>query len=95
MNKWIVAVALVLMSCSLVMAKDVTIKGIPDEIADKQIYEWVSVLIERAENQKVNQIEAVKTAVTTAEANIDTFRKANTLTAKFEKPKEVEEVKEL
>jgi len=74
---------------------DLEIKGIPDGITEANVKEWVAVLVERFENQKVNQIEAVKTAVTTAQTNIDTFRKANTLTAKFEKPKEVEEVKEL
>jgi len=70
---------------------DCLIKGIPNGITEAQVREWCSVLVERFENQKVNQIEAVKTAVTTAQTNIDNFRKANTLAAKFEKPKEVEE----
>ena len=70
---------------------DVTILGIPDGITEANVKEWVAVLVERFENQKVNQIEAVKTAVTTAQTNIDTFRKANTLTAKFEKAEVVEE----
>jgi hypothetical protein len=70
---------------------DLVLKGIPDGITETNVREWVSVLIERYENQKVNQIEAVKTATEAARTNIDTFRKANSLTPKFEK---VEEVKE-
>ena len=71
---------------------DVLVKGIPDGITEANVKEWCAVLIERFENQKVNQIEAVKTATETAKTNIDTFRIANLLTAKFAK---VEEVKEL
>jgi len=48
-------------------------------------------LVERFENQKLNQIQAVSDAVKTSQANIDTFRKANTLTPKFEKAEEVKE----
>lgn len=70
---------------------DVTILGIPDGIAEQQVREWVAILVERFENQKLNQIQAVSDAVKTSQANIDTFRKANTLTPKFEK---VEEIKE-
>jgi len=73
---------------------DVTILGIPDGIAEQQVREWVAILVERFENQKLNQIQAASDAVKTSQANIDTFRKANTLTPKFEKPKEVEEPKE-
>ena len=70
---------------------DLTIKGIPEGITEAQVKEWCGVLIERYENQKVNQIEAVKTATEAARNNIDAFRKANALIPKFEK---VEEVKE-
>ena len=87
MGKWIIAIALVLMSCSLAVAKDVTIKGIPDEIKDETVYEWCSVLIERAENYKANNIPEVKIAVENAQTNIDTFRKANSLQEKFNKEK--------
>jgi len=73
---------------------DVTILGIPDGIAEQQVREWVAILVERFENQKLNQIQAVSDAVKTCQTNIDNFRKQNTLTAKFEKPKEVEEPKE-
>ena len=70
---------------------DLEIKGIPDGITEAQCKEWLSILVERFENQKLNQIQAASDAVKTSQANIDTFRKANTLTPKFEK---VEEVKE-
>ena len=70
---------------------DVTILGIPDGIAEQQVREWVAILVERFENQKLNQIQAVSEAVKTSQANIDTFRKANTLTPKFEKAEEVKE----
>ena len=77
---------------------DLEIKGIPDgiRIGDLQgeaaIVEWVAVAVERYENQKLNAIQEVSEAVKTCQTNIDNFRKQNTLTAKFEKPKEVEEV---
>ena len=70
---------------------DLEIKGIPAGITEQQVREWVAILVERFENQKLNQIQAVSDAVKTSQANIDTFRKANTLTPKFEK---VEEAKE-
>jgi len=73
---------------------DVTILGIPDGIAEQQVREWVAILVERFENQKLNQIQAASDAVKTCQTNIDNFRKQNTLTAKFEKPKEVEEPKD-
>ena len=72
---------------------DLTITGIPAGITEAQVKEWVAVLVERFENQKVNQIEAVKSAVTTAQTNIDTFRKLNLLTPKFEKVEAPEEIK--
>jgi allophanate hydrolase subunit 1 len=68
---------------------DVLVKGIPEEIGEAQVKEWVAILVERFENNKVNQIKEVKQAVTTAQTNIDSFRAANALQAKFAK----EEVK--
>ena len=73
---------------------DLEIKGIPDGITEANVKEWCSVLVERYENQKLNAIQSVSEAVKTCQTNIDNFRKQNTLTAKFEKPKEVEEVEE-
>ena len=70
---------------------DLTITGIPVGITEAQVKEWVAVLVERYENAKVNAIPEVKTATETAKTNIDTFRKQNALTPKFEK---VEEIKE-
>jgi hypothetical protein len=64
---------------------EVLVKGIPEGISEAQVKEWVAVLIERFENAKVNQIQAVKDAVVTAQTGIDGFRKANALTPKFEK----------
>ena len=66
---------------------DVTILGIPDGIAEQQVREWVAILVERFENQKLNQIQAASDAVKTCQTNIDNFRKQNTLTAKFENRK--------
>ena len=68
---------------------DLVITGIPDSITEAQFKEWCSMLIARSENQKANSIQAVKDAVKTAETNIDTFRKANGLEAKFEVKEEV------
>jgi hypothetical protein len=64
---------------------EVLVKGIPEGISEAQVKEWVAVLIERFENAKVNQIQAVKDAVVVAQTGIDGFRKANALTPKFEK----------
>jgi hypothetical protein len=65
---------------------DVLIKGIPEGITEVQVREWVGVLVERFENQKANNIPEVRAAIVTAQTTIDSFRKANTLQAKFEKP---------
>ncbi len=73
---------------------DILLKGIPDGLPEANVKEWVAILVERFENQKLNQIQAASDAVKTCQTNIDNFRKQNTLTAKFEKPKEVEEPKE-
>jgi hypothetical protein len=70
---------------------DVLVKGIPDGISEAQVKDWVAVLIERFENAKVNQIQAVREAVVAAQTGIDGFRKANALTPKFEKAVEPEQ----
>ena len=72
------------------MAREIKVVGVPEAITDAQVLEWVSVLVERYENAKVNQIQAVKDATESAKTSIDAYRTANTLTAKFAKP--VEEV---
>ena len=71
-------------------AKDVVIK-VPDDLTDQQVKEWVAILIERKESAKVENNEAVKIAVETAQKSIDTYRKDNGLQAKFEKAEVVEE----
>ena len=65
------------------MAREIVIKDVPVEIKDEQVYEWVAVLIERYHNAKVNQIPEVVAATEAAKTGIDSFRTANTLTAKF------------
>ena len=70
---------------------DITIKGIPEGVSEAQVKDWVAVLIERFENAKVNQIQAVREAVVAAQTGIDGFRKANALTPKFEKVEPIAE----
>jgi hypothetical protein len=64
---------------------DVTLKNIPDEITEAQVKEWVGVLVERYHNNKLNTIPAVVTAAENAKSQIDSFRSANALEAKFSK----------
>ena len=73
---------------SSVFAKDVVIKGIPDEITDNTITEWCAILIERIENQK---LMPPQDKVEEAQIKIDTFRKLNSLEAKYEVAEEVED----
>jgi hypothetical protein len=74
---------------------EVLLKGIPDEIGEEKVKEWVGILVERHENEKLNQIKEVVQATEAAKSGIDNFRKANALTPRFEKVEEVkEEVKE-
>jgi len=75
---------------------DVTLKGIPDEIGEVKVKEWISVLVERYHNQKINEIPEVIQATETAKLGIDSFRKANSLVPKFEAVGEeaIEPVKE-
>jgi hypothetical protein len=61
---------------------DVTIKGLPDGIQEKEVKEWVSVLVARKLEAEVKpQIDA---ALKPAQESLDVFRKANSLAAKFE-----------
>jgi len=64
------------------------IKNIPDEITEQQLKEWCGVLVERFYNQKISQIPEFVSAAKKAKTDIDSFRKANDLAAKFEQPKE-------
>jgi hypothetical protein len=70
---------------------DVTLQGIPDEIGETQVKEWVAILVERFENDKVNQIKEVKDALVVAQNNINSFRTANALQPKFVNGARVEE----
>ena len=70
---------------------DVLIKGVPEEVGEKQVQEWCAILIERFENAKLNQIKEVVDATSAAKTNIDAFRVANALAAKFSKVEGVEE----
>lgn len=62
-------------------AKDVTILGVPEEITDEILYEWVSILVERKENQK---LLPPSKDVTDAQTRIDDFRDVNGLDKKYE-----------
>ena len=70
---------------------DIVVKGI-EGLTEKEVLEWVAVLVQRKEEAKVNQNQVVVQAMTAARETIDTFRKANSLEAKFEVTKPVEEV---
>ena len=67
---------------------DMELKGIPDGITETQVKEWVSILIERHHNAKIQQIPELVSATELAKTEIDSFRKANALQAKFEVVKE-------
>ena len=69
---------------------DVTIKGI-ENVTEAEVKEWVSILVERKENAKIQAIPALVTAQDAAKVTVDTFRTANSLEAKFA-PKEAEKV---
>jgi hypothetical protein len=73
---------------------DITIKDIPNEISEEKVKEWVSVLVERYHNAKLNEVKAVVDATTSFKTDVDTFRKANSLVPKFEAVKVEEIVKE-
>lgn len=73
---------------------DITLVGIPEGITEQEVKEWVSILVQRKEEQKLTPpVEVVKASKTT----IDSFREANALEARFpveEKTAVVEEVVE-
>jgi hypothetical protein len=74
---------------------DMTLKGIPEGISEEQVKEWVNVLIERKCNQTIQKIPELVVAQENAKKEIDAFRTANSLKAKFtvaEKPLEPEVV---
>jgi len=75
---------------------DILIKGVPEQIGEAQFREWCSIIVERFENAKLNQIKAVVDATEAARSGIDTFRTANALAPKFAKVEEkvAEEVKD-
>ena len=68
---------------------DITIKGI-EGLTEAEVKEWVAILVERKENQKIQSIPALVQAQESAKLTIDTFRKANDLAAKFEKVEPIE-----
>ena len=73
---------------------DILVKGVPEEIGEQQFREWCSIIVERYENAKLNQIKEVVQATEAAKSGIDGFRVANALKPKFAKVEEViEEVK--
>ena len=89
----VILIGLILAMAIPAIAKDITIKNVPDGITDAQVQEWNAILIERFYNAKINQIPEVVQATEVAKTGIDSFRKANTLAPKF-CPIEKEIVKE-
>ena len=71
---------------------DITIKGV-ENITEAEVMEWVAILVERKENAKIQAIPALVAAQDVAKVTVDTFRKANSLAAKYEK--EVVETEEI
>ena len=74
--------------------RDLTIKNIPEEISDEQVMEFVSVLIGRYHDAKLNSIPEVSAAIKAGQTGIDSFRVANALAPKFAKIEEVKPVEE-
>ena len=69
--------------------REIVLKEIPEGITDANVFEWVSVLVERYHNAKIQAIPELKTAQEIAQADVDKFRKASGLQPKFEKVEEV------
>ena len=67
---------------------DVTIKSIPDGISEEQVKEWISVLIERHFNSQIQKIPELVSATEKAKTDIDEYRTANLLKAKYAVEKE-------
>ena len=67
---------------------DVTIKSIPDGISEEQVKEWVNVLVERHFNTQIQKIPELVSATEKAKTDIDEYRTANLLKAKFVEAKE-------
>lgn len=72
------------LSASVVFAGDVVIKDVP-EGAEENVRSMAAVAVERYLRQSVKVAEEVEVKF---QEDVDTFRKANLLDAKFEKPKE-------
>ena len=68
---------------------DITIKDIPVGITEKEVNEWVSILIERFHNKK---LVVPQEDIDKAHVDIDTFRETNKLDPKFQTSIEVIEV---
>lgn len=62
---------------------DFTIKSLPEGISEERLKEWIAVLVERYHMQKMNDVEAVRTALFDARTNIDSFRAENGLSEKY------------
>ena len=66
---------------------DVTIKSIPDTLTEKEVCEWVEVLVKRQENKirsgdNIDDMKPVTAAQITAGKKVfDDFKKANNLEA--------------
>jgi hypothetical protein len=71
---------------------DITLKGI-ENCTEKEVVEWVAVLVKRKEEQKLTPPQE---AIDSVRNIIDTFRVANGLKAEFakEETEPVESVKE-
>ena len=65
---------------------DVTIKSVPEGITEKEVTEWVAILVERKEQQK---LAPPADKVTVAQTTVDSFREANNLEKKYSKVVEV------
>ena len=59
---------------------NITIKGLPEDVIEKDIYEWVSVYVERHYNKRLvpPQVDVEK-----AKVDLDDFREENKLDPKY------------
>lgn len=72
---------------------DVLLKGLPDGMTVKEIADWVSIYVERKLTAtKKAELDAV---IEPIKVTVDTYRKANELTPKFEAVAEPVEPKEV
>lgn len=105
MKKLVLICAMVCMATS-VMAKDVTVKGVPDSIQDAQVQEWVKIIVNRYANAVIKQSASItdsndlrldnikpvtQETIDSAKKIVDDYCVANELEKVYDKAEEVVE----